>query len=166
MSALRPSVLKAVIGLLTNPCRIVVHIACDAVPQKELQMETFSLGLVTGVATAAVLGIIAWGWRKWREWRVKQLGDLMGVIIELRNAGRHLVPDPAAWVQRAKDLEQEAERRADKVSKASGILIHSLGELPDFSVDADVQDPHQMQYVRVLTLVISRIRDTLGRHDR
>jgi len=129
-------------------------------------METILLGVVTGVVTAAVLGIIAGIWRQYREWRVKQLGDLMGEIIKHRNAGRHLVPDPAVWVQRAKELEREAERRADKVSTASGILIHWLGELEGFSVDANVQDPHQKHYVSLLTTVISRIRDTLGRHDQ
>jgi hypothetical protein len=77
-----------------------------------------------------------------------------------------VVPDPAVWVQRAKDLEEEAERRADKVSTASGILLNRLGEFPGFGVDANVQDPHQEHYVSLLTAVISRIRDTLGRHDR
>jgi len=129
-------------------------------------MDTVLLGVVTGVATAAVLGIIAGAWRKWRERRVKQLGDLMGEIIEHRNAGRHLVPDAAGWVQKAKDLEQVGERKAHKVSTASGILIHRLGEFPEFGVDANVQDPHQKHYVSLLTAVISRIRDTLGRHDR
>ena len=129
-------------------------------------MQAFLLSVVTGVATAAVLGVIAWLWRQWRERRVRQLGDLMGVIIEHRNAGRYVVPDSAAWVQKAKELEQEAERRADKVSKASAILIHSLGELPDIGVDMRVHDPEQRHYVSLLTAVISRIRDTLGRHDR
>jgi hypothetical protein len=129
-------------------------------------MDAILLGVVTGVATAAVLGIIAGAWRNWREGRVKQLGDLMGEIIDHRNAGRHVVPDPAVWVQKAKDFEQEAERKAHKVSTASGILIHSLGEFPEFGVDATVQDPHQKHYVSQLTAVISRIRDTLGRHDR
>ncbi len=97
---------------------------------------------------------------------MKQLGDLMGEIIEHRNAGCHVVPDPAAWVQKAKDLEQKAERKADKVSTASGILIHWLGEFPEIRVDANVQDPHQKHYVSLLTAVIARIRETLGRHDR
>jgi hypothetical protein len=87
-------------------------------------------------------------------------------IIEHRNQGLHLVPDPAAWVAKAKALEEEAERRADKVSKASGIMIHSLGEFPTFPVDRDVRDPQQKHYVSLLTAVISRIRDTLARHDR
>lgn len=129
-------------------------------------MDTISLGVVTGVVTATVLGVIAGTWRKWREWRVKQLGDLMGEIIEHRNAGRHVVPDPDVWVERAYDLEQEAERKADKVSTASGILIHWLGELTEFGVDANVQDSRQKHYVNLLTTVISRIRDILGRHDQ
>jgi hypothetical protein len=133
---------------------------------KEAQMESIFSGVITGIATAALLGIMALGWRKWREWRVKQLGDLMGLIIEHRNAGRHPVPDPSVWVQKAKELEQEAERKAGTVSAASGLLIHWLGEFPEISVDAKVKDPDQKHYVSLLTAVISRIRDTLGRHDR
>jgi len=129
-------------------------------------MEGILSGVVTGVATAALLGIMAGGWRKWRESRVKQLGELMAEIIEHRNSGRHPVPDPAAWVERARALEHQAERRADKVSKASGILVHSLGEFPRFPVARNVRNPDQRHYASLLTAVIARIRDTLGRHDR
>jgi hypothetical protein len=122
--------------------------------------------IVGGVAAAIFLGIIAWVWRQWRERRVRQLGDLMGRMIEHRNAGRHPVPDPEAWVKKAKELEQEAVKKAGKVSTASEILINWLGEFPNLDVDAEVKNPHQKQYVSLLTAVISRIRDTLGRHDR
>ena len=149
-------------------CRhsLVAHIITQAFRQMEEYMDTTLLGVVTGVATAAVLGIIGWGWRKWREARVKELGDLMGVIIEHRNAGRRPVPDPVVWVQKAKELEKEAENTADRVSKASGILIHWLGEFPPLDVHPTVTDPDQKHYVSLLTAVISRIRDTMGRHDR
>jgi len=133
---------------------------------RELTMENVLSGIVTGVATVAVIGIIAWLWRLLRERRVKQMADLMEVIIEHRNAGRHVVPEASEWVRRAKALEHEAEKRAGKVSKASGVLIHSLGEFPDFPVDSKVRDPDQRHYVSLLTAVISRMRDTLGRHDR
>lgn len=129
-------------------------------------MGTILLGVVTGVATAAVLGTIAWVWRFRSESRVKQLGDLMGEIIVHRNAGRHIVSDPAEWVEKAKGLEQAAEQKAYKVSAASGLLIHWLGELNQIGVDGNVQDQNQRHYVDILTTVISRIRDTLGRHDQ
>jgi len=129
-------------------------------------MNPIAEGVVIGIATAAVLGIMAWLWRQGRERRVKQLADLMGTIIEHRNAGRRPVADPVAWVKRAKDLEQEAEQRASKVSAASAALIHWLGELNDIGVATNVQDRDQQQYILVLTTVISRIRDTLERHDQ
>jgi ascorbate-specific PTS system EIIC-type component UlaA len=37
--------------------------------------------IVGGIVAAVVLGFIACIWRKYREWRIKQLGDLMGRII-------------------------------------------------------------------------------------
>jgi len=119
-----------------------------------------------GIVAAIVLGIIAWVWNQIREWRVKQLGDLMGRIVEHRNSGRHPVPDPTAWVQKAKELEQEAVKKASNVSAASGILIHWLGEFPGLDVDKNVKNPDQKHYVSLLTAVISRIRDTLERHDQ
>jgi hypothetical protein len=122
--------------------------------------------IVGGIVAAIVLGIIAWIWRQFREWRVKQLGDLMGRIIEHRNAGRHSVPDPTAWLQKAKELEQEAVKKAGKVSAASGLLIYWLGEFPSIDVDKKVKNPDQKHYVSLLTAVISRIRDTLARHDQ
>jgi len=131
----------------------------------ESSMDALPLGVATGVATAAVLGLIGLGWRQYRESRVGQLGDLMGEIIKHRNTGRHKVPVPAEWVIKAKAFEQQAEEQAFKVSRASGILIRSLGELKRMSVDRNVTDPQQIKYVNLLTTVISRIRDTLGRHD-
>jgi hypothetical protein len=122
--------------------------------------------IVGGVVAAIVLGFIAWVWRQYREWRVRQLGDLMGRIIEHRNAGSRPVPDPTVWVQKAKGLEQEAVEKAGKVSTASGILINWLGEFPILDIDAKVKDTNQKHYVSLLTAVISRIRDTLGRHDQ
>ena len=133
---------------------------------KEDQMQSILSGVVTGVATAAVLAAIGWLWRRYREWRVQRLVDMMDAIVEHRNAGRHVTPDPGAWVQRAKELEDEAERRARKISTASGALIHWLGELETMDVDNGVRDPEQMHYVNLLTTVISRIHDTLGRHDQ
>ena len=117
--------------------------------------------IIGGIFAAIVLGIIAWGWRQFREWRIKQLGDLMGRIIEHRNTGRHPVPDPTAWVQKAKELEQEAVKKAGSVSAASGILIHWLGEFPSMDVDKKVKNPDQKHFVSLLTAVISRIQDTL-----
>lgn len=99
--------------------------------------------IVGGIVAAVVLGFIVCIWRKYREWRIKQLGDLMGRIIEHRNAGRHQVSDPIAWVQDAKKLEEEAAKKAGKVSTASRIFINWLGELPNFEVDAEVIDPNQ-----------------------
>lgn len=122
--------------------------------------------ILGGIVAAIVLGIIAWVWRQYREWRVKQLGDLMGRIIEHRNAGIRSVPDPTVWVQKAKELEQEAIEKASKVSTASGTLINWLGEFPVLDVDAKVKDPNQKHYVSLLTAVISRIRNTLERHDQ
>jgi len=122
--------------------------------------------IVGGVAAAVFLGIIAWVWRQVRERRVRQLGDLMGRIIVHRNAGCHPVLDPEAWVQKAKEFEQEAVKKAGKVSTASEILINWLGEFPNVDVDAKVINHYQIHYVSLLTAVISRIRDTLRRHDR
>lgn len=122
--------------------------------------------IVGGIVAAIFLGIIAGVWKQFREWRIKQLGDLMGRIIEHRNAGRHPVPDPIAWVQKAKELEQEAAKKASKVSAASGILINWLGEFPTMDVDEKVKNPSQKHYVSLLTAVISRIQDTLQRHDQ
>jgi hypothetical protein len=122
--------------------------------------------VVGGIVAALFLGIIAWGWRRYREWRVRQLGDLMGRIIEHRNAGRRPVLDSVAWVQKAKELEQEAVKKAGKVSTASGIFVSWLGEFPNLEVDAKVSDTRQKHYVSLLTAVISRMRDTLERHDR
>jgi hypothetical protein len=129
-------------------------------------LSSIVTGIVTGVATAGVLGGIGYIWRKYREWRVQQLVDVMGTMIEHRNAGRHATADPGAWVRKAKELEAESEQRASKVSVASGALINWLGELETMDVDDDVRDPEQRHYVKLLTTVISRIRDTLGRHDR
>ena len=129
-------------------------------------MDPILEGVITGVVTAGVLGIIVGLWRKYREWRVRQLGDLMQRIIEHRNKGRHLVPDTVEWVCEARELEQEAIERAGRVSKASKRLIDSLGELKKFSVDQNVTDPNQQHWVNMLTTVISRIRDTLERHDK
>ena len=123
-------------------------------------------GVVTGVATAAVLGLIGLIWRAYREWRVKRLVSVMGEIVEHRNAGLRAAADPGSWVLRAKELEAEAERRASQVSAASGALVHWLGELEKMDVDQSVRDPQQRHYVNLLTTVVSRIRDTLGRHDR
>jgi len=128
-------------------------------------METITLGVVTGVATAFVLGIIAALWRRYRNWRVQQLGDIMAEIIRHRNTGRSLVPDPAEWVRRARELEAEAETRAGRVSSASQRLVRSLGEFKQFPVDPNVTDDDQRHWVSELTAVIARIRDTLGRHD-
>jgi len=122
--------------------------------------------IVGGIVAAIVLGIIAWVWRQYRECRVKQLGNLMGSIIEHRNTGRHPVPDATAWVQKAKDLEKDAVEKAGKVSAASGILIQWLGEFPNFDVDKGVINSNQRHYVSLLTAVISRIRDILERHDQ
>ena len=123
-------------------------------------------GVVTGVATAAVLGLIGLIWRTYREWRVKRLVKVMGEIVEHRNAGLQAAANPGAWVLKAKQLEAEAERRASQVSTASGALVHWLGELEKMDVDQSVSDPEQRRYVNLLTTVVSRIRDTLGRHDR
>lgn len=117
------------------------------------------LGVVTGVATAAVLGLIAGVWRFWREFRIKQLGDLMGKMIEHRNAGLQAGPDSAMWVRQAEELEQEAERKAKNVSASSWALIHMLDQS-----DPNVQDPKQ-QHLDKLTAMISMMQDTLARHD-
>ena len=50
--------------------------------------------------------------------------------------------------------------------KASKRLIDSLGEFEEFPVDQNVTDPSQRHRVSQLTAVISRIRDTLERHDK
>jgi len=118
------------------------------------------LGVVTGVATAAVLGIIAWVWMFWREWHVKQLGDLMGKIINHRDQGLQAGSDSATWVRQAEELEQEAEQKAKNVSASSGALIQLLGE-------ADAKDPDsKQQHIDTLTAMISKMQDTLERHDR
>jgi hypothetical protein len=129
-------------------------------------MDTLFSGIISSIVTAALLGLIALGWRRYREWRVKQLGDLMGLIIQHRNIGLHQVPDPRSWVQKAKDFEQEAEIKANKVSISSGLLIHWLGEIPNFPIDTNVEDSNQKHYVNLLTAVIERIRKILERHDR
>jgi hypothetical protein len=129
-------------------------------PTEFLASADLLANIVGGIVAAVVLGFIAWLWRQYREWRVRQLGDLMGRIIEHRNAGRHRVPDPKVWVQKAKELEEDAVKKAGKVSTASGILIEWLGEFPNFDVDAKVKNPDQKHYVSLLTAVISRIRDT------
>ena len=118
------------------------------------------LGVVTGVATAAVLGLIAWVWRFWREFRIKQLGDLMGKMIEHRNAGLQAGSDSALWVRQAEELEKEAERKAKNVSASSGALIQWPGE-----DEPNVQDSKQ-QHIDKLTAMISMMQDTLARHDR
>ena len=134
--------------------------------REAIQMETILPGIITGVATAIVLGIIAGLWRKYREWRVRQLGDVMAEIIKHRNRGRRVVSDPDKWVKEAKQLEKESEKQSKKVSSASAILIKSLGDLETKSVDKQVKDPDQIKYVNILTTVISRMRDTFGRHDK
>lgn len=122
--------------------------------------------IIGGIVAAIVLGIISWGWRHYREWRVKQLGEFMGRMIEHRNAGLHPVSDVTAWVQIAKSLEMEAIKKASKVSVASALLINWLGEVPVIEMDGKVTDTNQRHYVDILTEVISRIRVTLERHDR
>ena len=122
-------------------------------------------GVVTGVATAGVLGLIGLAWRTYREWRVRRLVDVMGQIVEHRNAGLRIAADPGAWVRKAKALEAEAERRAGQVSTASAALVHWPGDLETMDVDQGVRDPEQKHYVNLLTTVISRLRATLGRHD-
>ena len=118
------------------------------------------LGVVTGVATAAVLGLIAWVWRFWREFRIKQFGDLMGKMIEHRDQGLQAGSDSAAWVRQAEQLEQEAEQKAKNVSASSWALIHMLDQ-----ADPNTQDPKQ-QHLDKLTAMISMMQETLERHDR
>jgi hypothetical protein len=129
-------------------------------------MDAITSGVISGIVTAVILGFITWCWRQYREWRIKQLGDLMGKIIEHRNSGRRKVSDPDDWVRRAIELEAEAKQRAYKVSRASGLLVNWLGEIPSFGVDKKVKNKAQIHYVNMLTAVIDRIRDTLKRHDR
>jgi hypothetical protein len=60
------------------------------------------VNVVGGIVAAILLGIIALVWRQYAECRVRQLGDLMGRIIEYRNRGLRPVADPTAWVQKAR----------------------------------------------------------------
>ena len=84
----------------------------------------------------------------------------MGKMIEHRNQGLQAVSGSDTWVRQAEELEQEAMQKAKNVSASSGALIYWLSE-----ADANVQDSKQ-QHLDKLTAMISKMQDTLERHDR
>jgi hypothetical protein len=133
---------------------------------KEILKQPIVLSVIEGIVTATILGIFGLIWRKYHQWRVKQLGELLQTIIEHRNIGAKVVTNAEIWINKAEELEREAVVRGNRVSSASGRLIQSLGQYPDFPVDKKVKNKRQKHFVSLLTEVINRIQDILKRHDK
>jgi len=115
-------------------------------------------GIASGLVTAGVLGLIAWLWRLRQQSILKELTGIMGRAIQHRNIATS--PNEAAWVARAKEIEEEAVAKARQFSPTAGSLVEWLDKIDPWTVGSEGE-----RYVSIINMVIERIRELLERHS-
>lgn len=92
---------------------------------------------------------------------LKDLTIIMGKAIKHRNLGENFDPEnELEWIQRAKEIENEAIKKAQQLSSTAGSLVEWLDRVPPWNSKSEVE-----KYISILSKVIDRIRELLERNS-